>query len=278
MHLFENYFIDVNGYNTRYWSVGSSPSIILLLHGFALSVEFWSENILELSKDHKVIAVDLLGFGQTDKPKSKPKLENHPLFIHEFLKKLNIKKVKIIGHSMGGLISLKFSQMFPEMVEHLVLIGSPGFRTDIPIHLSIFSLPFLGEIMVKPNKKGLENALNRNTFNKNVIKKEQIELLYNYSLNPQMNKVLLWVNRSAVNIFGIKKHIVKTIKKEIHKLKMPVMIIWGKEDSIIYVSHAHAGKELIQHSRLVIFENCGHMPQIEYPEKFNEIVLDFFSQ
>ncbi|BBH53652.1 alpha/beta fold hydrolase [Fluviispira sanaruensis] len=277
MHLFQDCFTEVNRYKTRYWSVGEGSSVILLLHGFALSVEFWSENILEFSKNHKVIALDLLGFGLTDKPKTKPQLEEHPRFVFEFLQKLSIKKVKVVGHSMGGLIAIKFAQMHPEMVESLVLVGSAGFKREIPLHFSILSLPFVGEILVKPNKRGLASALRRNTFDKNIIKKDKIDLLYNMSLHPQMGKTLLWINRSAINLFGFKNKIIKTIKKEIHKLHMPVLIIWGREDSIIYVSHAQAGQELIKHAQVVIFENCGHLPQIEHPKKFNDLVLDFFS-
>ena len=168
MTEFKDQFIEVNGYNTRYWRYGNADSTILLLHGFALSVEIWELNIFELSKNYTVIAIDLLGFGLTDKPKGKHDIEMFPLFVYEFMKKMSISKAHIIGHSMGGLIATKLAQMHAECVESLVLVSSAGFKTKIPIHFRIFSMPLIGEILVKPNKKGLEGALRKNTFYKTI--------------------------------------------------------------------------------------------------------------
>lgn len=277
MAEFEDRFIDVDSYKTRYWSYGGGESIILLLHGFAFSIELWELNIPDLSKNHKVIAIDLLGFGLTDKPKGKQDIESFPKFVYSFMQKMSISKAHIVGHSMGGLIAIKLSQMHPECVKTLVLLGSPGFQSKIPIHFRIFSLPFIGELLVKPNKKGLEGALRKNTFHKAAITKKLVNRLYEFSLHPEMGKTLLKVTRTAVGIFGFKRFIVKKIKNEIDKLTMPVLIIWGKNDSIIYLNNAYIANKIIKHSKLVIFENCGHLPQLEYPEKFNRLLEDFFS-
>ncbi len=276
MAQFQDQYLDVDGYKTRYWSYGNAESIILLLHGFAFSVELWELNIPDLSKNHKVIAIDLLGFGLTDKPKGKQNLDVFPLFVYSFMQKMSILKAHIVGHSMGGLIAIKLAQMHPECAETLVLLGCPGFQSKIPMHFRIFSLPFIGELFIKPNKRGLEGALRKNTFNKSVITKKLVDRLYEFSLHPEMGETLLMVTRTAVGIFGFKKFIVRNIKKEIDKLTMPVLIIWGKEDEIIFSSHAYTANKIIKHSKLIIFENCGHLPQLEYPEKFNQILEDFF--
>ena len=278
MEEFEDQYIDVAGYRTRYWSYGNSGSVVLLLHGFAFSVELWELNIPDLSKNHKVIAIDLLGFGLTDKPKGKQNIEAFPLFVLSFLQSMSISKTHIVGHSMGGLIATKFAQMHPEYVETLVLIGSAGFATKIPMHFRIFSLPFIGELLVKPNKNGLAGALRKNTFHKSAFTKKLVNKLYEFSLHPEMGENLLKVTRTAVGIFGFKRFIVKTIKSEIEKLTMPVLIIWGKNDEIIYSSHAYVANKLIKHSKLVMFEECGHLPQIEYSEKFNRLLEDFFAE
>jgi 2-hydroxy-6-oxonona-2,4-dienedioate hydrolase len=275
MEEFKDQYVDVNGYKTRYWSYGNASSIILLLHGFAFSVELWELNIPDLSKNHKVIAIDLLGFGLTDKPKGKQNLDTYPQFVYSFMQKMSILKAHVVGHSMGGLIATKLAQMHPECIETLVLLCSPGFQTYIPLHFRIFSLPFIGELFIKPNKKGLEGALRKNTFNKSTVSKKLVERLYEFSLHPEMGKTLLKVTRTSINIFGFKKFIINSIKNGIDKLTMPVLIIWGKEDEIIYSNQAYAANKIIKHSKLVIFENCGHLPQLEYPEKFNQLLEDF---
>ena len=273
----EDRFIDINGYKTRYWLSGNSESIILLLHGFAFSVEIWESNIHELSKNHKVIALDLLGFGLTDKPKGKQKIEDFPLFVFEFLKKMSIQKVHIVGHSMGGLIATKMAELHPEVIESLVLLGSAGFSKNIPMHFRIFSLPFIGEMFVKPNKRGLMSALRKNTYVKSAVTPKLADKLFEFSLHPEMGPTLLKITRTAVDFFGFKGFIIRNIKKDIHKLTMPVLIIWGKEDSIIYLDHAYVANRLIKQSKLVIFDECGHLPQLEYPEKFNYLLGQFFN-
>ena len=80
-----------------------------------------------------------------------------------------------------------------------------------------------------------------------------------------------------INIFGFKRRVVRSIAKDVGKIRAPVLIIWGKNDIIIYVSHAIKAHKLIKNSQLSIFDACGHLPQFEYPKKFNELLLNFIS-
>ncbi|MGY3805071.1 alpha/beta fold hydrolase [Pigmentibacter ruber] len=270
-------YILINGYKTRYWKIGEAKSILLLLHGFAFSIEIWEHNISELSKYYTVIALDLLGFGLTDKPKKRQKVEIYPQFVYDFLNALGVDQTHLVGHSMGGLIATRFSELFPEKVLSLTLISSAGFSRKIPIHFRIFSLPFVGEFFIKPNKRGLFSALRRNVYHQNLDLSTLANKLYTYSLHPEMGKTLLNVCRAAINIFGFKRRVVRSITKDVGKIRAPVLIIWGKNDIIIYVSHAIKAHKLIKNSQLSIFDACGHLPQFEYPKKFNDLLLNFIS-
>lgn len=270
-------YILINGYKTRYWKIGEAKSILLLLHGFAFSIEIWEHNISELSKYYTVIALDLLGFGLTDKPKKRQKVEIYPQFVYDFLNALGVDQAHLVGHSMGGLIATRFSELFPEKVLSLTLISSAGFSRKIPIHFRIFSLPFVGEFFIKPNKRGLFSALRRNVYHQNLDLSTLANKLYTYSLHPEMGKTLLNVCRAAINIFGFKRRVVRSITKDVGKIRGPVLIIWGKNDIIIYVSHAIKAHKLIKNSQLSIFDACGHLPQFEYPKKFNDLLLNFIS-
>lgn len=270
-------YIHINGYKTRYWKIGEAKSILLLLHGFAFSIEIWEHNITELSKHYTVIALDLLGFGLTDKPKKRQKVEVYPQFVYDFLNALGVNQAHLVGHSMGGLIATRFSELFPEKVLSLTLISSAGFSRKIPIHFRIFSLPFVGEFFIRPNKRGLFSALRRNVYHQNLDLSTLANKLYTYSLHPEMGKTLLNVCRAAINIFGFKRRVVRSIAKDVGKIRAPVLIIWGKNDIIIYVSHAIKAHKLIKNSQLSIFDACGHLPQFEYPKKFNELLLNFIS-
>jgi 4,5:9,10-diseco-3-hydroxy-5,9,17-trioxoandrosta-1(10),2-diene-4-oate hydrolase len=275
MKNFSDEYIVIDEYKTRYWIYGDAQETVLLLHGFALAIEVWELNIETIGKNYKVLALDLPGFGLTDKLKGSFHLDYYPQFLLKFLSALNILKVHIVGHSMGGLIATRFTQLFPAIVKSLVLVSSVGFKSHIPLHFRIFSLPLLGEIFVKPNQRGLQSALRKNTFYKIPYTKYLAEKLYEYSLHPEMPKTLLQVARSAIGVFGFKNVIIEAIKSDIDNLTMPVLIIWGENDAIIYVSHAFDAHKLVKNSKLVLFEKCGHLPQLEYPERFNAQIEDF---
>lgn len=272
----QDLFIDVNGHRIRYWKCGQGPSTILLLHGFALSCEIWKENMDALSQKYCVVAVDILGFGQSDVPAKKlTHLDLLPEFIHEFMQRIGIEKAHVVGHSMGGLLSLKLATAYPQCVERLILVGSAGFKRNIPIHFRIFSLPIFGELMMRPNRLGLSHALRHNAYVKDVVSEELIESLYTYTKHPGRGKFYLQICRKAINICGFKPHILKAVKQGVKKLKTPVLFIWGKHDPIIYLAHGFRGQKMIRNSKLVVFDECGHLPQLEKPAAFNKEILNF---
>lgn len=272
----QNLFIDVDGHKIRYWQCGQGPSTILLLHGFALSCEIWKNNIPALAQKHRVIALDILGFGQSDVPAEKlPDLDHLPKFIHRFMQCIGVEKAHVVGHSMGGLLSLKLAASHPQAVERLVLVGSAGFKRNIPFHFRIFSLPILGELMIRPNRLGLGHALKHNAYLKDAVSEELIEALYEYTKHPGRGKFYLDTCRKAINICGFKSKLIKTVKQDAADLKSPVLLLWGKQDPIVYLKHGLYAQKMIANSKMVVFEECGHLPQLEKSDAFNKEILNF---
>ncbi len=269
-------FVNVDGYKIHYLEEGSANEVILLLHGFALSCEIWNSNISELAKNHRVIALDILGFGESDIPKANLPVEFLPDFIFHFMQKINVLSAKFVGHSMGGMIALWVAQKYPKAVESLILVGSAGFKMNIPFHFRLFCLPILGELMVKPNKRGLKHSLKRGAYNAKSIPDDLVDHLYNAIKKPNRGQYYLRTCRNAISFFGFKFKILKTVQKEAKELKIPILLIWGRDDKIVYLSHAFRAKKLMPHAQLEIFDVCGHYPQLEHPEKFNQLVGDFF--
>lgn len=270
-------FIPIDSYNIHYIEKGNADKVILLLHGFALSCEIWKKNIEELSKNYRVIAPDILGFGKSDIPKENLTIEFLPEFLYKFMEKLNINSAYFVGHSMGGLISLWIAQKYPHCVEKLILVGSAGFKVNIPFHFRLFSLPIFGETMVKPNKKGLKNSLKFNVYNPKVITEELVDNLYEASSRPLQGKYYLRTCRNAIAFYGFKFKIIRSIQRGIKNLKIPVLIIWGREDKTIDVTHAYYAQKKISNAQLQILEECRHLPQLEYPEKFNQLINQFLN-
>lgn len=276
MGTYQSNEIIIDNYKVHYLEAGSGKETVVLLHGFALSSEVWLQNIEKISLSYRVIALDILGFGKSDVPTEKADIEFLPEFVVRCLHALKIETCYLVGHSMGGLISTWIAQKYPELVKKLVLVGSAGFKRNVSFHFRLFSMPLFGELMIKPNIKGLGSALKKGAYRKEVVTKSFVENLYQATLTPNRGKFFLRTCRNALTFYGFKFGVLKKIQDKLTELKAPILIIWGRQDAIIPLSHGLKALKYLPQAKMEIFEECGHMPQLEHPEKFNEVVLRFF--
>ena len=149
-------FIRIDGINTRYWQAGTQGSAVLLLHGIGCSVLEWARNIAALAVSHRVFAVDLLGFGLTDKPAH----ENYNLprlakFALDFLTAQGVDRAHFVGNSLGGRLTLSCAQMAPARVSSMVLVDPAGMeQRKTLLEFLLATVPFLGELVTRPNRLG----------------------------------------------------------------------------------------------------------------------------
>jgi pimeloyl-ACP methyl ester carboxylesterase len=268
-------YINVKGVKTRYWTAGDKGPVLLLIHGFGASVEIWQHNIESLAKFYRVYAIDLVGFGRTDKhegPYTPPFMVQ---FIDNALTALNLDKVTLIGLSMGGGLSILYTLSFPQKVDNLVLVDSAGLGKEIIFSMRLMSLPFLGELMTKPSRKTTYLFFKPAVLNSQILKGAFTDLYYELFSLPGAQMAMLKVLRSMCIIFGVKKDVLKETMVNLHRITSPTLIIWGRQDAIIPLKQAYYAKEKISNSKLHIVEQCGHMPNFEEPEEFNQLVLDF---
>jgi 4,5:9,10-diseco-3-hydroxy-5,9,17-trioxoandrosta-1(10),2-diene-4-oate hydrolase len=274
----EDQYINIGGTNTRYWSMGDQGSPVILIHGFGASVEIWQHNFSALSKNHRVYALDLVGFGRSDKPSGKYSssfLLNH---LNEFVTALNIERASVVGLSMGGGVSLMYTLTYPEKVEKLILVDSAGLGNKTIFSLRLMSLPILGELMTKPSRKTAYLFFKPAVLDSKILKGAFTDLYYELFSLPGAQKAMLQVLRSMCNIFGPRKDILHSTILNLGKITAPTLIVWGKQDAVLPVEQAYFAKERIPNSQLYIFDQCGHMPNFEKPEEFNRIVLEFLSK
>lgn len=275
--IFSDYFVDVRGYKTRYWDVGFSNSVVILLHGFGLCCEIWSHNITELSKSHRVIAIDFWGSGKTEATTQKFTTDEYADFLYWFIDALKIPKAKLIGHSLGGLIALQMASHYPEHVAQVMLVASAGFTKKVPLHFRLLALPYLGEWLMKPRKAALKHAMSYNFYQKTSKLDELTDVLFEYSKKKNSVAHTLNLVRSGASIFGFKKELIKQVTDNIKKIRCPILILWGKNDKILSYRGAFRAKKLMPQARIQILQKCGHLPQIEYSEQFNEITHSFLT-
>jgi 4,5:9,10-diseco-3-hydroxy-5,9,17-trioxoandrosta-1(10),2-diene-4-oate hydrolase len=268
-------YITVNGIKVHYWDEGSGDVPIILVHGINSNVTFWQENVFALAKTHRVIAVDLIGFGDTDKPQINYNVAMLAQFLYDFLQSLQLKRYYLVGHSLGSAVSLQFVILFPGLVGKLVLVSPVGLTHKLPWVLRLSALPFVDKLLLHINKKLIAKAVYLYVHNKSCVTEEFLQNNYRIAQLPGTQEVLVSLLRQNIDIHGIKKDVVKTLMTNLSKLTMPILVIWGKNDKLLSVENARAVLQLIPQAKLEIFDKCGHVPQLEHPEKFNQLVNDF---
>ncbi|MDY0362346.1 MAG: alpha/beta fold hydrolase [Desulforegulaceae bacterium] len=240
---------------------------IIMVHGFGANKDNWLKLSAELTEKFKIAALDLPGHGESFSDLSNEyNIENQAKWLNEFMEALNIKKAHIIGNSMGGGISAQFSYKNPDKVLTLTLIDSAGiYKTDSDFTISL-----------KDGKNPLV-VENMDQF------KELMDLVMEkkpYIPGPVF-KVL---TEKKIKRKSIDQKIFEDMSKDIDltdtlkKIKVPVLIVWGKKDRVLHVDNAYEFKNKIKGSSLVVFDGIGHLPMMETPEKTADAFLDFLEK
>jgi pimeloyl-ACP methyl ester carboxylesterase len=268
-------YITVDGMKIRYLVRGAG-SPVLLLHGYAHFLETWDFNLRPLSEHYQVYAVDLPGHGLSDKPEVAYNLSFFTRFVINFMQALGIEHASLIGHSIGGLISLNVVINFPEKVDRLVLETAAGLSHDVSLLHRMCSMPVLGSADTKesPIKTALEHRMKREFYNPDFVAKEIVDLSYQFMQQmPETRRVLLSILHHSVTADGLRPEVVMVDR--LHLVESPALLIHGVQDAIHPPELSQNACRLIPNARLKVIDQCGHCPHIEKAAEFNEAVISF---
>lgn len=274
MTLPQDQFVQVGGFRARYWKVGQGAPI-LLLHGIAHSLRAWDPNIAGLAARHTVYALDIIGHGLTDKPTSSYHISDLAKFVHDFMAAVDLPKAHLVGHSMGGAIAMRFAITYPSQVDKLVLVAPAAIGGEVALGFRLASLPLLGEYLTRPNWKRLQTVSRGLVFDKTVIKDDFVDWQYEYASLPGAQAANLAIIRTHLNFFGFKDWVLEMAKSDLNHFKTPTLIIWGEDDDVIPLEPSRARLNEMKNVTLHTLRYCGHQVQLEYPEEFNRLVLNF---
>lgn len=273
-HPEHSWFTRVGGVRIHYQDAGdeNAPALILI-HGFISSTLIWSEVFLPLADaGFRVIALDLPGYGYSDKPADgRYTIDAQAYAVVSLMNRLEIDEATIIGASYGGAVAATVALDYPERVSRLVLIDA--VTNDEPVKkllLRIATLPLIGDIVTPLYlgsrwvlRKRMEDTYRRNgkTFDEDKLRARHHLLATAGAHRAMLRTMRRWdANRIA---------------REAELIKRPTLILWGEDDPHIPLSDGVRLREEIAGARLVVFRNCGHLPQAERPEEFVEIVTGF---
>jgi len=251
--------------------------VLLLIHGIGGSSESWREVVPELSRKYRVIAPDLLGHGQTDKPRGDYSLGAFAVWLRDFLDALGIRKVTLIGHSLGGGIAMQFAHQHRDYCRRLVLISSGGLGNDVGRLLRMLSLP--GAELVLPligsrPARAVGNALQARSSQEVSRFSETWRAQASLS-NRDNRRAFLRTLRSVVDHRG---QSVCALNRLHFNTDLPALIISGGQDRVIPVAHARAAHEALPNSRLHVLPGVWHHPQVERPITVATLIDDFIAE
>lgn len=270
-------FIQVNGARIRYWREGNRGVPLLLIHGLGGSAENWIANVSPLAERHRVYVMDLPGFGRSDKI---PVRSIHDLvsFIGDFMDALQIEKASLAGNSLGGGLVLGCAVEHPERVEKLVLADIAGMGRDVIVDFKLCSVPLLGELLIRTGRKSAAATWRKIVYDPAVVPGELVSLTHELMAQPGAKKALLAAIRAGLTIRGQRMSLVRELTAHLGSVTAPALIIWGRQDRILPLDHAYICHRKLHGSRLEILDGCGHLPQLEHPEEFNQLALEFLDE
>ena len=275
--LHEVQFVTIHGHRRAFVKVGEGP-VVLLLHGLGCDHTTWEPVIDTLARRYTVIAPDLLGHGQSDKPRADYSLGGYANGMRDLLTVLGIDKATVIGHSFGGGVAMQFAYQFPERTERLVLVGTGGLGPEVSPGIRAITTPGFHQAMGVLALPGVRHAgaLGLRALSKTGWKYtrdlDEVAEIYHSFRDPAARQAIRRVVSAVVDWRG---QIVTMADRAYLTDAMPMCVIWGRDDRVIPVGHANNAARLAPKARVEVIPNAGHFPHKDHPQRFAKVVHEF---
>lgn len=253
----------VFGQKIHYVEAGSGPKVILL-HGLGGSSQGWQFNIGPLAEKFHVFVPDQIGFGKSDKPLAMYRIRTYVDFLDQFCKQLKIDRATLVGNSMGGWVAAAFTAAFPDRVDKLVLVDAAGYAPPKDFDTRVF-------YALNPTTRDAMKVLVSKVFyNKAFQTDAAIDAAITARLAAGDGYTIRSITESIIRGEDFLDDTVKTIKR-------PTLIIWGREDGLVPLTEGERFHKDIAGSKLIVFDQCAHVPNLEKPGEFNAAVIKFLT-
>ncbi|MGH7984419.1 MAG: alpha/beta fold hydrolase [Candidatus Udaeobacter sp.] len=258
-------FVTVYGAKIHYVEAGNpeNHSGLILIHGLADDARIWDSVVPALSARFRVIALDQIGFGRSDKPLLNYRVSTFVDFLDGFMTELKIERASLIGNSLGGWVAAAFALAHPERIERLVLSDAAGYaalaKTLDPRALRALRLAsredirYLGPLTFH-DKRFYQDV--------DLAFKERVTAGDSYTVGQLLDAMIRGDD---------------ALDNRLNAINRPTLILWGHDDKLIPLTFGERFHKEIANSRLRVIDNCGHIPQLECPTEFSSAVLHFFS-
>jgi 2-hydroxymuconate-semialdehyde hydrolase len=246
---------------------------VLMLHGIGRSLEDWAPQHDRLSAGHRLISVDMPGFGLSDRLPEPITLESLAAGVAETVAALGEDRpLHLMGNSLGGAVAMRMLVRDPDRVRTLTLVNSAGFGKEVALFLRILAVPGVGRRLMRRFDRRASWRVERSLFaDRTHITDERVDFGLRVAARPEYAQVFLEAAKSVGGLRGVRPAWRTDLLAAVARHPRPMLIVWGDRDLILPHTHLAAARAAFPDAEWHLFENTGHMPQIERADEFAEL-------
>jgi pimeloyl-ACP methyl ester carboxylesterase len=259
----------IDGARLRYVDEGEGPPVVLV-HGFASSLDTWELVRPELARTHRVIALDLKGFGWSDRPEGDYSPAAEAALVIKLLDKLGVKRAAFVAHSWGSSVALALALAAPERVSRIALYDAWVYEEQLPTTFLMARADGLGELLFalfydqRPDER-IALAFH----DKSLVSERLVE---------DVEKALDRPGTAAAQLAAVRGQRFSEQQQRYHTLEQPALLLWGREDVVTTLKFGERLSRDLPHARLVVYPQCGHFPMIEARRQSTEELVKFLAE
>jgi len=270
-HAAASRFADVEGIGRIHYQEKGTGRALVLIHGNNSSTYSWADVFDEFAREFRVVALDLKGFGFTAKPEGDYSIEAQAALVVRLLDRLGVERAALCGSSMGGAVALAVAVNYPQRVDSLILVGSSAFTETRGESLAPAYLrwPYVGgaiTALALASDSVVRDGLRRSFHDESKVTEERVAAYY----RPLRTRG----GQRAARLVREQRDYTR-IENALDKIRRPTLLIWGAHDRLNLLEDGRRLQAKIRGAQLVVFENCGHLPQEEMPAAFAREVSSF---
>ncbi len=269
--------VEIDGTEVNYVDIGEEGKDrpILFVHGLGGQWQNWLENIPRFAQSRRVVALDLPGFGLSEMPSEKISIEGYGQILAEFANQLDLNPAVVVGNSMGGFVAAELAVRRPDSVERLLLLSSAGVsQMDVARRPILAVAKATGLLLTE--KIGQQRWLTCRPVFRHVVlsivarhpSKIAADMAYEGLIKGTAKPGFETALRACLEY---------DFRERLPQIGCPVIVVWGEKDAIIPVRDADRFVELIDGARKVVMEDTGHVPMVERPRTFNDLLEEFLT-
>jgi pimeloyl-ACP methyl ester carboxylesterase len=264
---------EIDGRRLNYCDYGKGAAVVLV-HGLGGSWQNWLENVRAIGLDHRVIAPDMPGFGYSEEPAGEVSIPGYARTIATLCEQLGIARAAVIGNSLGGFISAEVAIQFPELVERLCLVSAAGYSINETPRSQVVLWGRINTAVATRTAARTEAFVRRP-----VLRHLTFSTLVRHPTRVPQDMLYELARHSGRPGFmpALYAHMKYDFRDRVGDIACPALVVWGRDDMVVTARDADEYERALPSARKVVYEDTGHLPMVERPREFNELVREFLA-